>query len=227
MAGKRLLSVLLLTWLLIGLLTWMPVFGLGADAQDTPDTPKPPNAPPAAGSTEPTDGAAPMTDIHGIKPPEPAGFDPTPLYYAAAGAAVLAAAVFSFLIWKHRRRRLRVSTTPGFSPEETALAALDELVNLEGMDGKIFYFRLSAVLRQYIEARYRIHAPEMTTEELLPEIKHLGMDPALRKGLRSLLETADPIKYAGSPASVRAMEDHLAFARRFVRETTPTPAQEA
>ncbi|MFP4347491.1 MAG: DUF4381 family protein [Thermodesulfobacteriota bacterium] len=216
------MSVLLLTWLL----TWMPVFGLGADVQDKSDIPTPSDGPSAAGSTEPTKGAVPMTDIHGIKPPEPAGFDPTPLYYAAAGAAVLAVAVFSFLIWKHRRRRLRVSTTPGFSPEETALAALDELVNVEETDGKIFYFRLSAVLRRYLEARYRIHAPEMTTEELLSEIKHLGMDPALRKGLRSLLETADPIKYAGAPASVRAMEDHVAFARRFVRETTPTPAQE-
>jgi len=223
MDRKRFLSVLLLVWLL----TWILVLGLGANAQDKPDTPKGPDAPPGADSTGPTEGAVPMSDIHGIKPPEPAGFDPAPLYYAAVGAVILAVAVFSFLLWKHRRRRLRVSSTPGFSPEETALAALDELVNVEGGDGKHFYFRLSAVLRQYIEARYRIHALEMTTEELLPGIKQLGMDPALRKELRSLLETADPVKYAGSPASVRAMEDHLAFARRFVRETTPAPAQEA
>ncbi len=220
MDRKRFLSVLLSVWLL----TWMMILGLGADVQAQADAP---NAPPAADSTEPTEGAVPMTDIHGIKPPEPAGFDPTPLYYAAAGAVILTAAILSFLIWKHRRRRLRVSTTPRFSPEETALAALDELANVEGMDPKLFYFRLSAVLRRYMEARYRIHAPEMTTEELLPEIKQLGMDPALRLGLRSLLETADPIKYAGLPASVRAMEDHLAFARRFVRETTPMPVQKA
>ncbi len=216
MKGRRFLSILLLVWI--------QIFGHWAYGQDKPTG----GETPAAGSISgPSEAAVPMTDIHGIKPPEPAGWDPTPMYCAAAGALVVTMAVFSFFLWKYRRRRLRGGTVPQFSPEETALAALDELSEAERMDGKLFYFRMSAVLRRYIQARYGVYAPEMTTEELLPAIKPLDIDPDLKQGLRSLLKTADPIKYAGSTASVRTMKDHLAFARRFVKETIPAPAQEA
>lgn len=223
-------------WLTGALLIGVLALNIGAVGSNGKSGPLPPQAPGVASSSgdsgQPAETAGnaeepvPMTDIHGIKPPEPAGFDPTPLYFAAIGAAVLALAVFSFFLWKHRRKRLRVRTVPGLSPEETALAALDELTDVEALEGKGFYFRLSAVLRRYIQNRFGVNAPEMTTEELLPETRKLGMDPDLRQGLKSLLQTADPIKFAEFPASVRAMEDHLLFARRFVKETTPVSASE-
>ena len=216
MKGRRFLCILLLVWI--------QVLGHSAYGRDKPTA----GEAPAVGSiSEPPEAAVPMTDIHGIKPPELPGWNPAPMYYAAAGALVLTMAVFSFLLWKYRRRRLRWGAVPQFPPEELALAALDELSDAERMEPKLFYFRMSAVLRRYVQARYGVDAPEMTTEELLPALKPLNIDPDLKQGLRSLLETADPIKYAGSQASAGTMKGHLAFARRFVTETIPAPAQEA
>jgi hypothetical protein len=89
------------------------------------------------------------------------------------------------------------------------------------MDGKTFYFSLSAILRRYLQERFGMHAPEMTTEELLPELETLHLDSKLYDGLVQLYCGADPIKYAGERPQIRQMELDLAFARNFINGTTP------
>ena len=89
------------------------------------------------------------------------------------------------------------------------------------MDGKEFHFRLSAILRTYIQGRYGINAPEMTTEEFVPRIADLGIPRELRKCLKSLCRTSDPVKFAGVHAVESEMRKDLMFVRNFVRQTTP------
>lgn len=163
-----------------------------------------------------------MTNIHDIKPPEPAGFDPSILWYVLAAVAALAIIGLLIFLWKRRTRRIKLKTTPSLLPEEAALLALDELLDVENINGKDFYFRLSSILRHYINDRYEINAPEMTTEELLPKVDRLGIDKTLVQSLRELFHASDPVKFAGVHSVASRMENDLAFGRKFVKETTTT-----
>jgi len=57
---------------------------------------------------------------------------------------------------------------------EIAFRALQELVAdnpAEKGEVKLFYQRLSHILRCYIENRFSLHAPEQTTEEFLDNLR--------------------------------------------------------
>lgn len=64
----------------------------------------------------------------------------------------------------------------------------------------------------------------MTTEEFLPHIDPLPMDRTLSQSLKSLCRAMDPVKFGGAVPTKNQMAADLAFVRRFVRETTPSPA---
>lgn len=156
-----------------------------------------------------------MTDIHDIQPV---------LYIAGPWArwmgviaGLLLLAVLAW--WLHRRRgKAREAADrhpPG--PADQALALLDAVAR--EADGKTFYFRLSAILRGYIEQRFGIAAAEMTLEELLPCIDRLPLPVDLARRLESLCRTAEPIKFAAAPADPDRMAEDLNFARTFVQRT--------
>ena len=92
-------------------------------------------------------------------------------------------------------------------------------MDVENMDGKAFYFSLSNILRAYIQARYTINALEMTTEELLPKIDVLDLNKEMHQELKALLRSTDPVKFAGVPAAVSKMREHLYFVRNFIVQT--------
>ncbi len=171
------------------------------------------------------DDAAAMTDIHDIKPPEPAGFDPVILWYVLAAIAILAMLAAILYWFRHRKRRVKAMTVPSLPPHEAALLALSELSDVENMEGKSFYFRISAIVRHYLEGRFGINAPEMTTEELLPCIDRLEMDRELCRPLKHLFQSADPVKFAGAFAVAKNMQQHLLFAIKLVKETAQENAQ--
>lgn len=160
-----------------------------------------------------------MTDIHDIKPPEKIGVDFTLLYYAA-GAVLILAMLAAIVIWfRKRKNKIKEKEVVKLPPDEAALASLDELTAVENIDGKTFYFRLSAIFRTYIYEKYGISAPEMTTEEFLPSIEKLELPGELKKGVKGLCHSADPVKFAGCPAVQTVMENDLKFVRNFVKQT--------
>jgi hypothetical protein len=204
----------------VGLTFWLAlgVAGPALGADDT--TPAIPNAVPAPGQVTP-DTPAPMTDIHDIRPPVPVGFDTPwlmPALLALAGVIILTA-----LIWwwrRHRKKRTIETIVPELPPEMVAMQALDAISDVRGKDGKAFYFRLSAILRQYIFGRFAVGAPEMTTEEFLPCIDRLSVERELARQLKQLCRAMDPVKFAGVTPTEKQMEGDLFFVRAFVRQTT-------
>ena len=162
-----------------------------------------------------------MTDIHDIKPPVKPGFDPTILYYTLAGVLILAMAAAAFLFWKRRKRKTTEDVTERLFPDEAAYRLLDELRGKQDISGKEFYFRLSAIVRGYVQARFGIDAPEMTTEEFVPRIEDLGIERDLQLLLRNLCFSIDPVKFAAEPAEEKQMIEDLSFVRSFVKQTTP------
>ena len=152
------------------------------------------------------------TDIRDIK-----GLAPVP-----HGWLWLVLLVFLLLLllvwWLKHRRPADVSTpvTPQPSPLEIALAALQRLREAE-MPVEKFYTQLSNIVRQFIEGRYGLRAPERTTEEFIVEARLPEQHMVL---LRTFLQEADLVKFARHRPGADDMARAFAAAEKFVRESS-------
>jgi hypothetical protein len=87
-----------------------------------------------------------------------------------------------------------------------------------------FYFRLSDIVRQYIERRFSIMAAEQTTEEFLREARrNPSLNQDQQRSLGEFLRGADMVKFAKYQPDAADCEAALGSARQFVRETAPQP----
>ncbi|MBL9121455.1 MAG: hypothetical protein JNL80_16220 [Phycisphaerae bacterium] len=123
-----------------------------------------------------------------------------------------------------RRRR-----TPPLAADLLALSELDALER-EGLPKahrvQEFHVRLTDVVRGYIERRFAIRAPELTTQEFLREAKGShAIEERHQAMLASLLTSADMVKFAGVRPDGRVCEESMTTARRFVVESAAVPQQ--
>lgn len=111
---------------------------------------------------------------------------------------------------KYLARRVREHR---MSPIERAWAELDRLLK-KGLPGrgryKDFYVELTMVVRRYIQRKYGISAPHMTTEEFLRTAKPSD-------DLRRFLESADLVKFAGVEATPDMADAATESARSYIR----------
>lgn len=85
---------------------------------------------------------------------------------------------------------------------------------------KEYYSGITDTLKEYIDARYGVDAPEMTTAELFAALKDdSGIPAALLSELKALFETADFVKFAKATASQEENAGALPLAVRFVTST--------
>ena len=84
---------------------------------------------------------------------------------------------------------------------------------------KAFYSGITDTLREYIDARYDIGAMEMTTAEIMKELKNTDVTEDLQTGLKELFERADFVKFAKYTASDEDNAAALPLAVRFVTST--------
>jgi hypothetical protein len=84
---------------------------------------------------------------------------------------------------------------------------------------KAFYSGITDTLREYMEARYDIGAMEMTTAEIMKELKDTDVPAELQAGLKELFERADFVKFAKFTASDEDNASALPLAVRFVTTT--------
>jgi hypothetical protein len=202
---------------------WAGSAGAVAHAGQAVTSPAPPSDPAqaqAAGDTAPSQ----MTDIHDIKGLMDLGGAFPPAVYGLMVALAMLLLGLTLYVMKRRARTKPPPLLP--SPEKAALSRLAGIRDVGALGARAFYFRLSAILRTYLQGRYGLNAPEMTTEEILPRIGSLDLPADLAARLEALLLSADPIKFAAVPASREQMETDLDFAVLFVERTTP-PAGEA
>ncbi len=139
---------------------------------------------------------------------------------AAAAAIVLAA-----------RRRRREHAEPAVPPHVRALARLAELRRLDLPRQGLFqryYFSLSDIVRQYIEERFGLMAPERTTEEFLREARASRLLSDEQKALLAgFLRAADMVKFALHEPAAGEADDALERARGFVEQTIPVAREAA
>jgi hypothetical protein len=136
------------------------------------------------------------------------------------GLAVVIAALgpFAWRAFVAARERQRRQ-----SAYDVARAGLDSLLasgrpNADTMDA--FYVQLSLIVRSYLEDRFALRSPELTTQEFLTE---MGRSPDLARShqrlLQSFLEEADLVKFAGLRPSDEAVAASIAAAEQFLSET--------
>ena len=127
-------------------------------------------------------------------------------------ALVVAAAILVALVLlvRYLARRVREHR---MSPIERAWVELDRLLK-KGLPGrgryKDFYVELTMVVRRYIQRRYGIRAPHMTTEEFLRAAKPSDE-------LRRFLESADMVKFAGVEATPDMADEATDSARGYLK----------
>jgi hypothetical protein len=140
-----------------------------------------------------------------------------PWALAAGGGLALAAPFVARTLLAARARQRRRSAY------DVARAELDALLygprpDADGMD--TFYVRLSGVVRRYLEDRFGLRSPELTTEEFLDE---LSRSPELVRDHRTLLSSflrgADLVKFAHHVPTSGDVEDSIQAAQRFLDET--------
>jgi hypothetical protein len=118
-----------------------------------------------------------------------------------------------------RQRELRSQV----SAYDLAMASLQYLAKRgapEGDDVDAWFVELSAIVRRYLEGRYGVRAPELTTEEFLQEAKRAANLPASqRELLEQFLERCDRVKFAGYRPDAAESMATLEAARAFVEDT--------
>ena len=147
------------------------------------------------------------------------------------GGVLLLAALVALAVWLVRRRRAAAEER---KPRDPAyIVALRELDKWRGDKfwapdkQKMFYSGITDTLKTYIEDRFGIDAPEMTTAELFAALKEAeDLPEELREQTRELFECADFVKFAKHIASEEDNARALPTAVRFVTSTYQTALEE-
>lgn len=133
--------------------------------------------------------------------------------------AVCAAAYYKFFFGRGQKQE-------ALFKKPAHQAALEKLAELKAKDlpsrGKIkeYYVELSNIVRCYIEDRFIIRAPEMTTEEFLfyiKERKELRLEH--KRSLREFLSASDMVKFAKYGPDNEEIEKSFVTASNFIENT--------
>jgi len=164
------------------------------------------------------------SDVRDIRPPVAIKKNYFRLYYIVAivfGVLAIAGAIMLFL---YRKKQREVEFVP--EPLSAHQIAYNELESLRALklisEGRIkeYYYRLSNIVRCYIESRFKLMAPERTTEEFLAEMTVTDRLAEEHKELISnFLEHCDTVKFAAYGPDSREIENAFNSAIKLVDET--------
>lgn len=153
-----------------------------------------------------------------------------PWLWIFIGSGVLAAlAIGGVATWRVLGTKRRIAAQrSAYEDAIAALAVLQKRGAPGAADADQWFVELSSIVRAYLEHRYDIRAPELTTEEFLlvaARAKELTVEH--RAQLSAFLERCDRVKFAGyRPDSAESLAT-LDAARVFVEDTKLNEAKEA
>ena len=144
---------------------------------------------------------------------------------------VISIIAISFIAYKvFYQRKKSSAAVPLRSAYEIALAGLDAL-DKEDMAGgtgmKEYYSSLTNIIRYYIEGRFAIRAPRMTTEEFLFNLNsRKELNAGQKKLLKEFLISADMVKFARYGPDDKEVENSFNIARKFIEQTKESSIME-
>ncbi len=162
-------------------------------------------------------------DIKDIKPP----VDLPANHWLLWVVCIVAVTVVAVLVYRYFKNRKKKFLGAQMADWQIALSGIDALLKKQwGEQGKLaeFFGELSLILRRYIEQRFKIEALEMTTEELLLDVKNKNQfQSAHQQVLTDFLQLSDQVKFAKHIPSKGDAERALDLVRRFIEETKMNP----
>ncbi len=136
--------------------------------------------------------------------------------WSLTGGSVLALAGVAILVWPTRDRQL--------SPHawaETELARLEQDDLIARGEIQLFYFRLTDIVRQYIERQIGIAAPKLTTVEFLDQAtRDESLSQPQQNLLRGILTLADYVKFARFAPQEAEARQAIDTTRQFIEQVT-------
>ncbi len=147
------------------------------------------------------------------------------LQYLYIIAIVLAVILAVFIILRLlKRRKKAVETLPPPTPaHELAFEALMKLKRknyLEKGKTQEYYIELSDIVRHYMENRFSLRAPEMTTEEFLSDLKNSDvLKPEQKDLISEFLSHCDMVKFARYLPGESESESSYHSAEELIKQT--------
>ena len=143
------------------------------------------------------------------------------------GALLLALLVIGVWYWrKHHKSKVdadgNVVRGPVIPPYDKAVSDLKRLREEKiWQSGKVkeYFSVLTDIAREYIEGQFGVNAVEMTTDDILNEVKPLHFDKETYDKLKDTMEVADLVKFAKYSASTLESDTALNSMTDFVNES--------
>jgi hypothetical protein len=143
--------------------------------------------------------------------------------------AVLLMALVVFGIWdwrKHRKTKVdadgNIVRGPVIPPYDKAVGDLENLRQQKlWQSGKVkeYFSSLTDIAREYIEGQFGVNAVEMTTDDILEEVKPLHFSQETYNKLKETMEVADLVKFAKYSAANLESENAMNSMTEFVNES--------
>ena len=172
----------------------------------------------SVGSVLPDDAAV---DLHPPLGAIPLHVSKDPSIWPRVIVGLILLFVMGFFAWYHLALSRKAARRR--SAYEIASARLAKLLRSPSVDPDqidVFFVELSSIVRQYLEDRFELRAPELTTEEFLEQ---MSGSPDLSSDhqplLRQFLSRADLVKFANVVPTEADIEQSVDAARTFLDET--------
>jgi hypothetical protein len=169
----------------------------------------------------------PKGEIKDIKPPMDAPWlfeDYIPYLIALVVCASLAGGFYYYRRFKKQKRDLLADIKVIIPPHREALTALrlleEKKLWQQGLV-KLYYSEVTEIIRYFFERRWSIVALELTTDEILVQMKHIPDALKVWKEMESFFITADLVKFAKYEPSPAEHEAELQSAYEIVRVMVP------
>lgn len=144
-----------------------------------------------------------------------------------AGLWIITAIIVVIVALTQRKKKEEERKDP---PHIVALRALDKYRSDKYWapeKQKVFYSGITDAVKEYIDRRFEIDAPEMTTGELFDALKdRTELTPELYEKMKGLFETADFVKFAKYVADDAQNAEALPLCVRFVTSTYQAEIEE-
>jgi len=166
-------------------------------------------------------------DIRDIQPIMPAPADLTWLLWVLIGYHLLMLLI-AFVVWKSRKKTGEekeeiVAPVVLIPPHITAIDALKALESeklWQERKMKLYFTRLTDILRVYIDEKWRVGAQELTTDEIIHHGFLALIDPSCKMDLERILRLADLVKFAKWEAIASECELSMSLSYKFVKDTS-------
>ena len=132
--------------------------------------------------------------------------------------------IYYYVQQKKKKAGLIVEVKPTIPPHVLALIQLEELEAKrlwQSGEIKAFYSEATEIVRRYFELRYGIMALEMTSGEVMNQLKKFKLEKNITPSIEQFLSDADLVKFAKYQPIASENEQVIGQARSIVEKTKP------